>query len=120
HRGLAEPSRAACSKMPSTQELRRTSPLMKMKRTITTGRIWIVCALLTAALVVFAANAGRLLVVDAPKPSDVILVLAGETDHRPARAVELLDQGYGRLVVIDVPADSRVFGFTQIQLAEKY
>ena len=26
-----------------------------MKRTITTGRIWIVCALLTAALVVFAA-----------------------------------------------------------------
>ena len=91
-----------------------------MKRTIATGRIRIVCALLTAALVVFAANVGRLLVVDAPQPSDVILVLAGETDHRPARAVELLDQGYGRLLVMDVPADSRVFGFTQIQLAQKY
>ena len=68
----------------------------------------------------FAANAGRLLVVDAPQPSDVILVLAGETDRRPARALELLAQGYGRRVVIDVPAVADVFGFTELQLAERY
>src|SRR5580693_8799663 len=75
---------------------------------------------LAAILLVFAASAGRLLVVDAPQPSDVILVLAGETDHRPARAVQLLQQGYARSVVIDVPAEARVFGSTELQLAEKY
>ena len=74
----------------------------------------------TAMLVTFAANAGRLLVVDDPQASDVILVLAGETDHRPARAVQLLEQGYARRVVIDVPAEARIFGSTELQLAEKY
>ena len=82
------------------------------------GKKWFrVVAVLLAALtlvcaLMFAANAGRLLVVDAPQPSDVILVLAGETDRRPARALQLLEQGYGRRVVIDVPAggdDLRVY-----------
>ncbi len=73
-----------------------------------------------AILLIFAANAGRLLVVDAPQPSDVILVLAGETDRRPARALQLLEQGYARRVVIDVPAEARIFGSTELQLAEKY
>lgn len=79
-----------------------------------------VLAALAGLVVIFAANAGRLLVVDTPQPSDVILVLAGETDHRPARALQLLGQGYGRTVVIDVPAAARIYGFTQLQLAEKY
>ena len=70
--------------------------------------------------VAFAANAGRLLVVDVPEPSDAILVLAGETDRRPARALQLLDQGYGRRVIIDVPAADRIYEFSQVQLAEKY
>jgi hypothetical protein len=70
--------------------------------------------------VAFAANAGRLLVVDAPQHSDLILVLAGETDRRPARALQLLDQGYGRRLMIDVPAAARIYGFTDAQLAEKY
>jgi hypothetical protein len=69
---------------------------------------------------ILALNAGRLLVVDAPERSDVILVLAGETEHRPARALELLDQGYGRRVLIDVPEDARSYGFTDIELARKY
>jgi uncharacterized SAM-binding protein YcdF (DUF218 family) len=83
-------------------------------------RLWTVALVLTAMLLVFAANAGRLLVVDAPEPSDVILVLAGETDHRPARAVQLLEQGYARRVVIDVPAEAMIFGSSEVQLAEKY
>ena len=58
--------------------------------------------------------------MDAPQPADVILVLAGETDRRPARALQLLDQGFGRRVVIDVPAAARIYGFTQLELAEKY
>jgi len=75
---------------------------------------------LAAILCAFAAEAGRLLVVDAPEPSDVILVLAGETEHRPARALQLLDQGYGRRVVIDVPAGARIYGTTELQFAEQY
>jgi hypothetical protein len=84
-------------------------------------RIWIGVVVLAAVLlVVFAANAGGMLVVDAPQRSDVILVLAGETDRRPARALELLDQGYGRRVVIDVPAAAKIYQYTQLELAEKY
>jgi uncharacterized SAM-binding protein YcdF (DUF218 family) len=83
-------------------------------------RLWIIAVVLAALLLLFAANAGRLLVVDAPQPSDVILVLAGETDHRPARALELLQQGYAPRVVIDVPAESMIFGSTELQLAQKY
>jgi hypothetical protein len=83
-------------------------------------RIWTFAVVLAAMLVVFVANAGRLLVIEAPERSDVILVLAGETDRRPARALQLLDQGYGRRVVIDVPAATRIYEFSQVQLAEKY
>jgi hypothetical protein len=85
-----------------------------------TRRILILGVVLFAGLVVFAANAGRLLVMDAPQPSDVLLVLAGETDRRPARALQLLDQGYGRRVVIDVPAVARIYESTELELARKY
>jgi hypothetical protein len=50
----------------------------------------------------------------------VILVLAGETDRRPKRALELLAQGYGQRVVLDVPTTAKLYEFTQIQLAQKY
>lgn len=81
---------------------------------------WAVAVGLAAAVLTFAANAGRLLVVDAPQPSDVILVLAGETDRRPARALQLLQQGYGRRVVMDVPAEAKIYDSNQLQLAEHY
>jgi hypothetical protein len=80
--------------------------------------IGVICC--AAALAIFAASAGKLLVVDAPQASDVILVLAGETDRRPAHALQLLDQGYGRVVVMDVPAAARIYQFTQAQLAQSY
>lgn len=85
-------------------------------------RVWATLVLIGLAigLLVFAAEAGRILVVDDPKPSDVIVVLAGETDRRPAHALELLDQGYARRVLIDVPAASRVYDSTINQLAEDY
>ena len=83
-------------------------------------RWWIPPVLLIAVLIVFAANAGKMLVVDSPQASDVIVVLAGETDYRPARALELLDQGYAKRLLIDVPADATIFGLTTEQLAEQY
>jgi hypothetical protein len=81
---------------------------------------WVAGAVLAVLLVLFATQAGRFLVVDAPLPSDVIVVLAGETDRRPTRALELLQQGFGKRVLIDVPADSTIYTFTQLDLAQKY
>jgi hypothetical protein len=86
-----------------------------MKRTWLLGGVLLACV-----LVVLAAKAGSFLIVDAPRPSDVILVLAGETDRRPQRALELLAQGYGRRVVLDVPTNAKLYEFTEIQLAQKY
>ncbi len=84
-------------------------------------RISMVAVLVLAVLLaLLAAKAGGFLVVDAPRPSDVIVVLAGETDRRPARALELLQQGYGKRVLIDVPAESNIYTFTQLELAQKY
>jgi hypothetical protein len=83
--------------------------------------VWMLRATgLVALLTLFAANAGRMLVVDSPQRSDVILVLAGETEVRPGRAIELLDQGYGRRVVLDVPAAAATYQTTELELAEQY
>ena|SRR5579863_1539697 len=78
------------------------------------------CLILVAVFGLSAAKAGRFLVLDVPGPADVIVVLAGETDRRPARALELLQQGYARRVVIDVPAEARIYTFTQLELARGY
>ena len=44
-------------------------------------------------VLVAASQAAHFLVLDEPQPSDAIVVLAGETNLRPARALELLRQG---------------------------
>jgi uncharacterized SAM-binding protein YcdF (DUF218 family) len=96
--------------------------LRSSKKSASRRKVFWFCAvsLFAALLIVFAANAGNILVVDQPERSDVILVLAGETDHRPKRALELLDQGYAPRVVIDVPVAAQIYQFTQVELAEKY
>jgi hypothetical protein len=92
-----------------------------MKGQVTMRRAGLVALGVLAAFAVgLAAKAGSFLVVDAPRPSDVILVLAGETDKRPERALQLLAQGFGRRIVLDVPTNAKIYEFTQIQLAEKY
>ena len=90
---------------------------------VTAGRripIWIFAGLLVLGLLVFAANAGKMLVVNDPERSDVIVVLAGETELRPALGLELLRQGYGRRLLIDVPGATKIYGLSQVELAEKY
>jgi hypothetical protein len=86
------------------------------------SRRWIpvLVLLLLLFLLLFGALAGKLLVIDAPEHADVILVLAGETDRRPALAVQLLQHGYAPKIVIDVPAAATIFGFSELQLADKY
>ena len=76
----------------------------------------IVAALLILAIVCSA----RFLVIDNPQRSDVIVVLAGDTDSRPKRAVELFDRGFDDRLMVDVPAGERVFGFTELELAQRW
>jgi uncharacterized SAM-binding protein YcdF (DUF218 family) len=83
-------------------------------------RGWIGLLLVFGGFIAFADKAGYMLVVDAPQPSDVIVVLAGETDKRPQRALQLLAKGYARRIVLDVPAEAKDFGFSEIELAQKY
>ncbi|HLB86683.1 MAG TPA: YdcF family protein, partial [Terriglobales bacterium] len=66
------------------------------------------------------ADSGRFLVVDQPRKSDVIVVLAGETNRRPARGLELLNQGYAPRLILDVPAGATIYQWTQTELAERY
>jgi hypothetical protein len=80
----------------------------------------IVIAGFAGLIVILAAKAGNFLIIDAPRPSDAILVLAGETDRRPQRALELLSEGYGKKIVLNVPTNAKLYEFTQIELAQKY
>jgi uncharacterized SAM-binding protein YcdF (DUF218 family) len=70
-------------------------------------------------IVMIARRAARLLVVDKPVKSDVIVVLAGETGVRPARAVELLRQGVAPHVFLDAEA-ALVYDSVLPDIAQKY
>jgi uncharacterized SAM-binding protein YcdF (DUF218 family) len=65
-------------------------------------------------------SSGRFLVINQPRKSDVIVVLAGETERRPARALELLSKGLAARVILDVPADAKIYEWDQLELAQKF
>jgi DUF218 domain-containing protein len=75
---------------------------------------------LVLLLLWLAASSANFLIIDDPQKSDAILVLAGETEHRPARALQLLDQGYAGHVVFDVPADPKIYGSSYLQIAQNW
>src|ERR1035441_5167030 len=54
--------------------------------------------------VLLASQAARFLIVDNAQKSDAIVVLAGETSMRPARALELLRQGMAPRMFLDAEA----------------
>ncbi len=80
----------------------------------------IVLAIIVALVVVFARNAGRFLVVQDLQPADAIVVLEGETDRRPALALQLFQQGYGRHVVLDATPQGRVYRWSLAEIAQQY
>ncbi len=85
------------------------------------NRLRVIAPLLIIGLAVaLAAKAGSFLIVDDPRPTDTIIVLAGETEHRPQRALDLLAQGYARHIILDVPNHAVLYKFTQLELAQKY
>lgn len=73
-----------------------------------------------ALLFLFGTYAGQFLIIDKPQTSDVIVVLAGGTDLRIEHGIHLLDQHYGRRLLVDVSAADKVYGFSEVQLAQKY
>ena len=76
--------------------------------------------LVLAVCILFARNAARLLVVNDPAKSDAILVLAGETDHRPELGLRLLGENSAKLMVLDVPAGQRIYQYSSTELAERW
>jgi len=71
-------------------------------------------------IVALGAMSGRFLVVNQPRKADVIVVVAGETDRRPARGLELLDQNYAPRLILDVPAGTKFYQWSQLEIARKY
>jgi len=71
-------------------------------------------------IIALLATSGRFLVVNQPRTSDVMVVLAGETDRRPTRGLELLDQGYAQQLILDVPAEAKIYHWSQAEIARKY
>ena len=71
-------------------------------------------------LVALASQAARFLVVDKPEKSDAIVVLAGETNYRPARALELLREGVAPRVFMNAEARNMIYDQQLIEIAQKY
>ena len=77
-------------------------------------------AIVLVILAILAVRSSHYLVVDEPQKSDAILVLAGESERRPARGYELLRQGLATKLILDVPVNPRFYGASQPELAQKF
>src|SRR5260370_42312367 len=75
---------------------------------------------LVAVLAALASQAARFLVVDEPEKSDAIVVLAGETNVRSARALELLHQGVAPHVFLDAETRDGIYDQQLGDIRQKY
>lgn len=82
-----------------------------LKRVLLIVVVVIVCA---------APFAGRMLVCQDARKADVILVLNGEDYERPALALRLLQQGYGRHVYLDAATLNIFYKWSEAELASRY
>jgi uncharacterized SAM-binding protein YcdF (DUF218 family) len=71
-------------------------------------------------LIALASQGARFLVVDHPEKSDAIVVLAGETNVRPARALELLRQGLAPRVFLDAESRDLIYDQRLTDIAQRY
>jgi DUF218 domain len=84
------------------------------------GKVRLVSIVGLLAAVLLGSMSGWLLVVNDPQPSDVIVVLAGETNQRPARGLELLSAHYAPRMLLNVPANAKVYKSTMLDIAHDY
>src|SRR6202162_2562159 len=80
----------------------------------------VIVLFLVAIFVLLASQAARFLVVDEPEKSDAIVVLAGETNVRPARALDLLRQGVAPHVFLDAETRDVIYNQRLVEIAQKY
>ena len=83
-------------------------------------RVLILLGVILLVILLFFVTSGSFLVVNQPERADLMVVLAGETERRPERALELFTQGYAPKILIDVPASNVIFGHNLLQLAQEY
>jgi hypothetical protein len=74
---------------------------------------------LLGAFALLASRSAAFLVVDRPERADAILVLDGENDRRPERAMELFRQGYAPKVVLNLAAGWRIYGISVMEVARQ-
>jgi|SRR5450432_333724 len=70
--------------------------------------------------ILLGGQAGSWLVVDSPLPADAIVILAGETEQRPAKGLLLLSKGLAPRLFLDAPAGARIYRWSQLELAQQY
>lgn len=58
--------------------------------------------------------------MDRPESGDAIVVLAGETEQRPTKGLELLAKGFAPHLFLDAPAGNRIYDKSQLELAQQY
>lgn len=73
-----------------------------------------------AVAVLLFSTSGEFLIVNQPEHADVIVVLAGETNQRPALGLKLLREGYAPRMLLDVPATAKVYQWDMLQLGQQY
>ena len=79
----------------------------------------VLIVLIALALFLFSTS-GHFLIVNRPQHADAMVVLAGETDRRPALGLQLLQQGYAPRMVLDLPANAKIYDQTMLQIAQQY
>lgn len=83
-------------------------------------RTWLIATFLVLALVIALFFAGRALVVDDARPSDVAIVLAGGfSDVRLQRGLDLLQKGIIRELILD-ESTQVLLGRTYVEHAQDY
>src|ERR1700687_5305704 len=80
----------------------------------------VIVLFLVAIFALLASQAARFLVVDEPEKSDAIVVLAGETNVRPARALDLLRQGVAPHVFLDAETRDVIYNQRLVEVAQEY
>lgn len=76
---------------------------------------------LTLLITVLLSFSGSFLVVNAPKPSNTILVLQGGADGPPYQhALKLQRQGYADKILLDASVGQTIFGNSEVELANEF
>ena len=82
------------------------------------GVRWLVVLVALGSLLGY--EGGAWLVVDRPEKADAIVVLAGETERRPARGLQLLADGLAPQMLLDAPAATQIYHQSQLEMARQY